>query len=271
MKKRFWYFLAIGLLAVIFAVSTVMLLRYYLGSRKQAAIYEELAQLYQGPMATAPSIPVDENGVAHPEEIWVSVTVEGEEKQMLPEFEELYKRNPDIAGWITIPGTEIDYPVMYTPGRTDYYLKRNFYGEYSAQGTIYAREECDLLRPSDNVTLYGHYMKDGSMFAGLGDYRSKSFWETHRYISLSNLQQRHTYEIFAVFTTTATEGQGFAYHTFVYAGDAADFEEYVNTCKELALYDTGITPACGDKLITLSTCEYTQTNGRLVVVARRLD
>lgn len=271
MKKRVWFYVVLGILVAVFLTSALMLGRYYLNSRKQAAIYAELAQLYKAPGETVPEIPVDANGVAHPEEIWISVTVEEGEKKMLPEFEELFQLNPDIAGWITIPGTKVDYPVMHTPGRTDYYLKRNFYGQRTGQGAIYAREECDLLRPSDNVTLYGHHMKDGSMFAALSDYKAKSFWESHRYITFSSLQERHTYEIFAVFTTTASVGKGFQYHTFVYATDAADYDAYVATCKELSVYDTGITPVYGEKLITLSTCEYSQTNGRLVVVARRIS
>ena len=271
MKRKVWYYILLGLFGAVFLVSAVMLITYYSRSQKQAAVYEELAQLHN--METAPEIPVDENGVSQPERIWVTVKSEETEteQKMLPEFEELYRRNPDIAGWITIPGTNIDYPVMHTPDRTDHYLKKNFYGEYSAQGSIYAREQCDLLRPSDNVTLYGHHMKDGSMFAALEDYKSRDFWQEHRYISLSSLQQRHTYEIFAVFTTTASVGEGFEYHTFVDAADEAEYNEFVQACKALSLYDTGITPVYGDKLITLSTCEYSQTNGRLVVVARCME
>ena len=84
------------------------------------------------------------------------------------------------------------------------------------------------------------------------------------------LTQLHTYKIIAVFKTTATEGKGFSYHTFVNAADQAEYDEYVNTCKELSLYDTGETAQYGDKLITLSTCEYSQSHGRLVVVAKRI-
>ena len=271
MKRKAWYYILLGLFGAAFVVSAVMLITYYSRDQKQAIIYEELSQLYN--METPTPIPVDENGVPQPERIWVTVKSEKleTEQKMLPEFEELYKQNPDIAGWITIPGTRIDYPVMHAPDRTDHYLKRNFYGEYSAQGSIYAREQCDLLRPSDNVTLYGHHMKSGAMFADLTNYRSKAFWEEHRYISMSSLQQRHTYEIFAVFTTTASVGEGFAYHTFVDATGEADYNQYIQSCQSLSLYDTGITPTYGDKLITLSTCEYSQTNGRLVVVARCID
>ena len=114
-------------------------------------------------------------------------------------------------------------------------------------------------------------MKDGSMFADLMNYSSKSFWQEHRYVHFDTLTAYHSYEVFAVFTTTASKGKGFAYHQFVNADDAADFAEFVAQCQSLSLYDTGITPVYGDKLITLSTCEYTQNNGRLVVVARQVN
>ena len=113
-------------------------------------------------------------------------------------------------------------------------------------------------------------MKDGSMFGLLRNYRSKSYWEKHRYIYFDTLTERHTYEIFAVFTTVATKGKGFAYHQFVDADDQEEYDEYIRDCQNVDLYDTGITPQYGDKLITLSTCEYSQKNGRLVVVARRI-
>ena len=107
------------------------------------------------------------------------------------------------------------------------------------------------------------------MFARLDNYLKKDFYEKYPSIRFDTLYERHTYTIFAVFTTTASVGRGFAYHLFEDAADEADFQDFVSTCKSLSLYETGITPVYGDKLITLSTCEYSQDNGRLVVVAVR--
>ena len=112
-------------------------------------------------------------------------------------------------------------------------------------------------------------MKDGSMFSGLDHYQKKDFWEEYPTIRFDTLYARQTYTVFAIFKTTASVGEGFNYHLFEDAEDEAEFDEFVSTCKKLAFYDTGITPEYGDKLITLSTCEYTQENGRLVVVAVR--
>jgi len=191
------------------------------------------------------------------------------EPSILPEYAALYEENTDLVGWMTIDGTPIHYPVMQTPDRVDYYLKRNFKGEPNAHGCLYVRESCDVFAPSDNLTIYGHHMRNGSMFAGLDNYLKKSFYQKYPSIRFDTIYERHTYTIFAVFTTTASVGEGFSYHLFEDAADEAEFDEFVSTCKTLAFYDTGITPQYGDKLICLSTCEYTNDNGRLVVAAVR--
>jgi len=116
------------------------------------------------------------------------------------------------------------------------------------------------------VTVYGHHMNDGSMFASLPDYESRAYWEAHPLIRFDTLTQRRAYKVFAVIRTTATLDEGFPYHRFTEAETEADFDLFVAECKALSLYDTGIIPQYGNKLICLSTCEYTRQNGRFVVV-----
>ena len=159
---------------------------------------------------------------------------------------------------------------MQTPNEANYYLNRSFDKTESARGSIYAREVCDINKPSDNITLYGHNMADGGMFACLHNYINKNAWDNNSLIFFDTLYEYHTYKIFAVFKTSANIGEGFSYHQFVDAANEEEFNEFVSTCKELAFYDTGITPVYGDKLICLSTCEYTLDNGRLVVAAVRI-
>lgn len=272
MKKPLFYSL-IGLFSALFLFSAVMIVRYFYQSAQQKKVYDELAHIMADARQTLPQIPTLPDGTQSPESVWVTVTDPETDQpvQLLPEFIQLYSMNNDIVGWIRIPGTRCDYPVMQTPGQRDYYLKRNFNRDSSDHGAIYAREECDIFAPSDNITIYGHHMKDGSMFAMLESYKKESFWREHRTVEFSTLKERHTYEIFAVFTTTASLGKGFRYHAFIDAAVQEDFDAFVSQCKALSLYDTGITPQYGDQLITLSTCEYSQTNGRMVVVARRID
>ncbi|MEE0557654.1 MAG: class B sortase, partial [Blautia wexlerae] len=118
--------------------------------------------------------------------------------------------------------------------------------------------------------IYGHHIKGGKMFGALEDYKSKSFYEEHKNIQFDTLTEQAEYEIVAVFKTVAYSSEGFRYYDFVDAENEEDFNSYIGKCKELALYDTGVTAGYGDRLITLSTCEYSAQNGRLVVVAKKV-
>ena len=190
---------------------------------------------------------------------------------ILPEYQAIYEMNNDLVGWIRIEGTNIDYPVMQTPDAANYYLKRNFGKAYSARGCIYAREQCDVFTPSDNVVLYGHHMKDGTMFAELDEYQIRSYWEEHQYIEFDTLYEHHTYQVIAVFKTTATVGEGFPYHAFNNAANQEEFDAFMAQVHELEIFSTGMTAEYGDMLLTLSTCEYTMENGRFVVIAKRIS
>ena len=114
-------------------------------------------------------------------------------------------------------------------------------------------------------------MNDNSMFAGLMKYADKSFWEKHKIIQFDTLTEQAEYEIVAVFKTVAYSSEGFRYYDFVNAESEDEFNAYIQKCKELALYETGVTAEYGDRLITLSTCEYSAQNGRLVVVAKKVS
>lgn len=189
----------------------------------------------------------------------------------LPWYQELHDQNSDMVGWLQIENSKINYPVMQTSmDNANFYLYKDFDKNDSVRGSIYAAEICDVFEPSDNITLFGHNMKDGSMFAYLGNYYEKSAWENNPLIFFDTLTESHVYKIFAVFKTSGTDNVGFAYHQMADAKDEAEFNQFVATCKELAFYDTGITPVYGDKLLCLSTCEYTIDNGRFVVAAVRI-
>ena len=140
---------------------------------------------------------------------------------------------------------------------------------YSNLGTPYIQENCDL-KTSDNLILYGHHMLDGGMFSDLDLYKKKSFWEKHKTIRFDTLDEIAEYEILAVIVTTAYRPDSFRYYEYT-GGSQEQFEKYVSDCKRLSLYDTGVNAEYGDKLITLSTCEYSQNDGRLLVVAKKTE
>jgi len=193
---------------------------------------------------------------------------QNEEDLVLPAYRELFLQNEDMFGWIKVDDTTINYPVMQTKNNPNFYLKHNFNKEYSDLGVPYIQEDCDLAT-SDNLIIYGHHIKGQKMFGALEDYKYHSFYEKHKVIQFDTLTEHAEYEIFAVFKTIAYSSEGYRYYDFVDAEDESSFAAYVDKCKELALYDTGVSAEYGDKLITLSTCEYSAQNGRLVVVAKK--
>ena len=184
----------------------------------------------------------------------------------------LYLENADMVGWIQIEGTGIDYPVMQTPADPNYYLKHDFEKHYTDYGCPFMQADCDALCPSDNLIIYGHNMKDGSMFADLAKYRSKDFWQAHKTVWFDTELGSSAYEIFAVIHTTvqADAANAFPFYRFVDAAAPEDFAAYVSACKARALYDTVIFAEYGDKLLTLSTCDNITDNGRLLVIAKRI-
>jgi len=185
------------------------------------------------------------------------------------QYKTLFEQNSDMVGWIAIDGTTINYPVMHTPDRPDFYLKHNFEKAYSDYGVPYVDNNCRVDPPSDNVIIYGHHMKGGKMFGALESYKKVDFYREHPIIRFDTLAGGFgEYEIFAVFKVYPAD---FRFHHFIDAYDEEAFNEYVNRCRKLSFYDTGIVPVYGDMLIALSTCEYSREGNRLVVVAKQVS
>lgn len=265
------YFALIAIFVGVFIYCAIYIASYLSDSIQQGSTYEELLSRVEN----AKNNGEEEVEYTIPEGMGGSISngnSEGtaDESRILPQYRELYALNNDLVGWITVPGTVIDYPVVQSPNNVDYYLDHNFNGKYSSWGCIYAREQCDVFTPCDNVVLYGHHMKDGSMFAALDKYKRKSYWQENQYMYFNTIYEEHMYQIIAVFKTSANMGQGFAYHIFNYANSEEEFNEFMDNVHDLQMYKTGISAEYGDVLLTLSTCEYTLDNGRFVVIAKRL-
>jgi sortase B len=266
--KRILFIVVVVALVAAFGISAFMVGDYLIEGKKQENRYDELSNIAANAQTetTEAVVQTTEGTEAATEE----TTAPTEAGGILPGYKEIYEMNDHVVGWIKMEGTKMDYPVMQTPNDPNFYLYRDFDKNNSKRGSIYAREVCDINEPSDNITIFGHNMADGSMFACLNAYTNKTAWENNSLIFFDTLNEYHTYKIFAVFKTSANIGQGFSYHQFVDAENETQFNEFVATCKKLSFYDTGITPVYGDKLICLSTCEYTLDNGRLVVAAVRI-
>ena len=248
--KNFLYSLFIGLFGIAGLTSIAFLLMYAAQSKQQAHLYSDLAAVRKQDTQ---------------QEIASQFSVQ-------PSSRNLYLENADMVGWIQIEGTNIDYPVMQTPADPDYYLHHDFEKNYTDYGCPFAQVNCDVQAPSDNVILYGHNMKDGSMFADLAKYRSKDFWQVHKTVWFDTAVGGYAYEIFAVIHTTvqADAADAFPFYWFVDAASPEEFADYVSACKAQALYDTGISAQYGDKLLTLSTCDNITDNGRWLVIGKRI-
>ena len=192
-----------------------------------------------------------------------------EPREILPRFLELYQKNPDLAGWLTIPGTRIDYPVMYSPDEPERYLHANFDAAYSFAGLPFLDAACDT--ESGNRIVYAHNMLDGSMFRTLLKYQQKDFWQRNPVISFNTLYEEQEYEVVAAFYDKVYKKSdtNFKFYQFYDTSDQSSFDEAMAYYREHALYDTGVTAQCGDLFLTLVTCAYQTENGRFVVVARK--
>ena len=193
-----------------------------------------------------------------------------EQVETVINIDNLYAINSDIVGWLRINDTTINYPIMQIKSNPNYYLHRDFYKKYSSYGTPYMSEECNI-NTSDNLVIYGHHMNHKKVFGALENYKSKEFYENHKIIDFTTLEEMKKYEIFAVFKTVVYSKNTFKYYNFVNFSNEDEFNTFVNKCKELSFYKTNIKPKYHDKFITLSTCEYSNKNGRLVVIAREIN
>lgn len=178
--------------------------------------------------------------------------------------------NGDLVGWLTIEGTVIDYPVMRTPDDPEKYLHLSYEGAYSRAGTPFMLPVSDPAVPNQNIIIYAHHMKDGSMFGQLPLYERREAYEAQPLIRFDSLYERGLYRIIAVFRTSIGAEREFPYYEYEWLEDEETFDRYMRGVTANQLYDTGETAAYGDQLLSLSTCDYHEPNGRLVVVAKRV-
>ncbi len=190
----------------------------------------------------------------------------------LQQYLPLYEINPEFFGWIKIEDTNIDYPVVYSPDRPNFYINHNFYGKDAYNGVPYLDEECDPDGPY--YLLYGHNPNWGTMFSHIIDYEKKSFWEKHQLIQFDTLYEERTYVVVAAIKARVLEKDDkdeFRYYNYKIIDTEPVFYEYADQVKRFALYDTGIGLSFGDELLVLSTCYHYVKNGRFVVIAKRIS
>lgn len=191
--------------------------------------------------------------------------------EILDEYKTLFEKNKKLIGWLKIDDTIIDYPVMQTSDNK-YYLEHNFNQEYDKNGSLFLDCSCSVYPRSTNLIIYGHHMKSGQMFGQLQKYAKESYYEKHKEIQFDTIYEKGTYEIMYVFRSQVYNEDDlvFKYYQFINANSGTEFQSYMEEMKKLSLYDTGVTAGYGDSLLTLSTCDNSQKDGRFVVVAKKI-
>ena len=253
MKKSIKIAIVCLLLAIIIAFSGMIGIRLYEFHRSNS-IMQELHHEIK----------------AHKEEAAQKTEASETEQQLtFPSF--LQKENEDLAAWIIIPDTEVDYPVMLTPQDMEYYLSRDFQKNTSQYGTPFFDTRSAPLTTADSLLIYGHNMRDGSMFSSLNKYTEEAFGKAHKKITLLLPEETRTYLLFAVLQISTDNDEEWSYYNCVGNLDTTQFESYVQTFRTKALYSTEVQPSIGDQLLILSTCAYHTHNGRLLVVGCRIS
>ena len=174
------------------------------------------------------------------------------------------EQNTDAVGWIAIPGTNIDYPVV-RDDNNNYYLTHDELRQKSDHGAIFMDHRSDAKELLGNIILYGHHMKDGSMFAGLVDYKQEDFFYAHRTVKFETAKGTTTWEIFSAYVTDPS----FYYIQTDFADDQA-YADFIGKIEQRSLFPTDASVAAEDPILTLSTCTYEFEDARFAVHARRI-
>ena len=193
-----------------------------------------------------------------------------DKSKILPELADIYEINTDLIGWLSIEGTEIDYPVVQCED-SNFYLEHDFNKEENRNGQIILDTKCDPFTPSYNLIISGHHMRNGSMFGKLPLYSDSEYWREHKFAEFDSLMERKQYVIFAAFYSADYDEyeEGFRYNADIRYKMEAD--QWLEEIRQNQIYDTGIDAQFGDEFITLTTCERSRRqDGRFVVVMRRI-
>ena len=274
-KLKIMYFVFV-VAAVIFAISAGYLISYQVRIAKERKAWQELVDS-KIVVIDADSIGLD--AMVDNMALAAQEKEEEEEKVILPEYLPFYEQNNDMVGWIRLDGTVIDYPVMHTPDYVDEdgiigqkYIHRDFNGEESTSGAIFIDFRCTMDPRSDNLILYGHHMRNGTMFKAIMNYEKKEFYEEHKIIEFDTLYEKGEYEVFSAFRDRIynSTDTNYKFYYFIDSETKEDFDYNIENLCSKSLYDTGIVPEYGDDIIMLVTCAYHTNEGRFVVCARKI-
>ena len=232
----------------------------------QSAIYRQEKAINHRLMTYKPSAVPDVTGTPEPTVSLNPSPTPQPSPRTNPSIDSAKKKNPDVVGWLTVPGTPIDYLFVQGPDN-DYYLHRDINQNYLYAGTVFLDFRCARDFSSFNSLLYGHHMKDGSMFAGLRYFKTKSFFDSHQYGQIYLSDKTYQIEFFAFMIRPAADMKIYTYEL----ADSASKTDFFNYIKSNAVNyrDIGLTPE--DKLVTLYSCTYEFTDARMLLVGKLVE
>lgn len=240
---------------IVFAVSAGVLLKNYVELRKNSLEAQSLALL-----------------VTQPEQDTDAVGADG----ILEKYREAYNKNNDLVGWIKVPNTKIDHPVVQASDN-DFYLRRNFSKQYERRGSIFMDYECDPKNYCTNTILYGHNYLDSTMFSDLEKYKDLEFYKSAPVIEFNSIYRNQKWKVFGVYLSNADEkdDNGYALYYIYPFMSGKNFDDYIKTVRERSIINMPVDVNSTDKILTLSTCTrdmdikgHGQTNARCVISAR---
>ncbi len=190
------------------------------------------------------------------------------EEHTISSLDPVIAANEDTVGWIKVEDTVIDYVVVQGEDN-DEYLHKSFYGEYNSAGTIFLDYRNEIGGKRQNYVIYGHRMKDDSMFGELGEYLDYGFYQQHPSFTFITAEGEYECEIFAIYRCLATKVD---YSQATFDSDE-EMLDYIEDCKNLSEHGMAVEVTADDTIITLSTCDYTldPNVGRLVVHAKLIE
>lgn len=186
----------------------------------------------------------------------------------LTRYDALYQQNNDLAGWLSFPETALDCPVMYTPEDPEKYLRMAFDGSYAISGSLFIGDGSSP--DGSNVVVYGHNMKNGTMFGGLTAYAQEDYAKAHPVFRLDTLTEEREYRVIAAFYCAVEEEEAFPYQ-YVDLTHPETFAQYLEKAGERSLWPMSFQPEFGTRLALLSTCSYQGEDGRFVVLGAEIE
>ncbi len=203
-------------------------------------------------------------------------TAKPEKKQeILPEYKQLYAENEDLIGWLQIEDSVINYPVLQSENKKDaqFYLTHSFSKEKDHNGSLFLDYRNDFVDRDTNLIIYGHNMKNGTMFGTLKSYLDEDYLKAHKTIRFDTIYERGTYEVIGAFLSEVSyqDEYTFRYYNFLNAGSEDEFDAFLVNVMQLDALDQGTLDAkYGDQLLTLSTCSSYTEEGRMFILAKKV-